>query len=551
MSHFVKGQGLVRTSFKSNVELRSANLDFVAGKYIVNPRAGFAEGLSSVTVNDESIGKALITNPASLTEVHLPTEYTAIGPKAFDGCANLTGIYVYAGQVIPISEDAIPNGCAVYVDYEFVTEYQTLHPTLDIRGFDSGYVWEVPYVEGVTPNTLTAQYINDCVEAMGDAKDNVGKVVVPLYFTAYESGALDALFTQLTNLEEIESPWLNGNVEEGLTLNILGSGTLTAQIVSEQIEKFGNEVINNAGKLLIPSTFTNYVLGALDVCDNYFADDQIELICDMDAPINSWESDRHLYSWNVDGKTKCSIRRVVYNGTKTNFFGDYNKYVYKFLNDNVTDIAGFFDNRVTEYSANKATKLNGRNYKLDGIKTLYVPNVTQYIGPNYYPEGSSCKIFAPKLSSIGATYRASVGKTFIGTDSCSVGGVFYGTGKFYFKANVLMNYIGDSIWGTQQLIGVIDGSGLYNGMHDNTTSMNYPTLTGIDTASNIQALTPADGSLYLASNTGDLWKYENSAWSNLFSGYTATWYSDEDCTTTVSSSAISTTDTVYVKLTAI
>lgn len=218
MSHFVKGQGLVRTSFKSNVELRSANVDFVAGKYIINPRSGFAEGLSSVTVNDESIGKALITNPSSLTEVHLPAEYTAIGPKAFDGCANLTGIYIYAGQVISISEDAIPSGCAVYVDYEFVTEYQTLHPTLDIRGFDSGYVWEIPYVEGVTPTTLTAQYINDLVAAMGDAKDNVGKVVVPSYFTDYESGALDGLFTQLTNMEEMSAEALTISANDASSL---------------------------------------------------------------------------------------------------------------------------------------------------------------------------------------------------------------------------------------------------------------------------------------------------------------------------------------------
>lgn len=210
MACFVKGVGLVRTAYKSGVSLRSAQVDFIAGNLNIRPQASGVDALSSVTVTDKSYGKAMITDPASLTELRLPNTYLAIGNNALDACVNLTDVYIYARQVIDIGTSNFAG--TYHVDTEFLSAYEARYPLLTFAAFDSGYTQTIPYVEGVTPTTLTAQYVNDWVAQIGDPTA-VGRVIVPAYFTEYASGAITAIQTAFTNMEHLVTTYSGGTVD--------------------------------------------------------------------------------------------------------------------------------------------------------------------------------------------------------------------------------------------------------------------------------------------------------------------------------------------------
>ena len=163
---------------------------------------------------------------------------------------------------------------------------------------------------------------------------------------------------------------------------------------------------------------------------------------------------------------------------------------------------------------------------------------------SYFPNATTIK-----TTPFGSVYyHRAPKKLFIGQTNCSLSGVIAGNvsylEKIYFPATSLANYMVANNWATYSIkqVGIIDNAEVYK---TNDYEYNYPKLTGIDTEANIQLLTPAEDSLYLASDTGNLWQYDsaNSQWVNTFSGYTPTWYSDEDCTTTVLPIAMDTTHT--------
>ena len=511
MAYFIKGQGLVNTTYKSEFDMRSANVTFVAGNMNLSPLSSGVDGFSSVSITDNSIGKAMITDPASVTEISLPNNYLAIGDNAFAGLPNLASVYIYAGQEITIGNTPFATGASVtiYVDYAFLTDYQTDYPSLTFAGFDSGYTWEVPYISGVTSTTLTVAYLEDEIGKLTASRiAGTGKVVIPSYFTDYENGLFDYIFDAFSGLQEIESPWLYGPAN-ALTFKIVPPTTaFTKSFIGDAVSNLefasrvtcvylvGNNLTINETDALSPiaEAFPNYTSMMFDVIARQWA----------------FSGASGLYHYAPTGTVHCSVK-----------------------------------NTSLQYMESGRTS------------NLYATNLTN--NTNIYFGNS--KVFCPALNTInsGLIFSGFTGskKIFLGQSSMNITPPTgnrspYNTHKAYLRADALVQNMGNLVGNATDLTayGVLDGSGVYNNMLGGT-SMNYPTLTGVDTESNIQSITPADGALYLASDTGNLWKYENSAWSNLFSGYTATWYSNEDCTTTVSASFIATTDTVYVKLTAI
>lgn len=240
MACYKKNVGLVKTAYKSKLEARSGIVDFYAGKYVVEPQQSGADSLTSVQINDVSLGKQMVTAPTEITEIRLPADYTQIGANAFVALTNLTDVYIYAGEKIGIASNAFFDASAVtvHVDYAFVSDYEADSPSWTVAGFASGYTWEVPYVEGVTPTTLTVSYLNSVIgEMTEDAKAAVGKVIVPSYFIAYQNNAVQTILDAFSNIitlslamEAGTLDWsINGEAETAVSQAIENKGSTLSE----------------------------------------------------------------------------------------------------------------------------------------------------------------------------------------------------------------------------------------------------------------------------------------------------------------------------------
>ena len=121
-------------------------------------------------------------------------------------------------------------------------------------------------------------------------------------------------------------------------------------------------------------------------------------------------------------------------------------------------------------------------------------------------------------------------KVFFGTENCEGVIGIYNNDSSLFKGIYVpakaMNYYKGVYYEylSAKVIGVLDGANVYT-----DKGFNYPKLSA---------------TLTLDTTNGHL--IENGI--DLFAGYTATWYSDEDCTQVIQPSTITSTTTAYVKL---
>lgn len=320
------------------------------------------------------------------------------------------------------------------------------------------------------------------------------------------------------------------------TIVIQGSGNLTSSIVENSINGL-NTPLSWITKISIPATFQSAQSGCLDVIDNYLQNDlTLEL---------NYTFDSNIYT-NVNSSS-TKINKVIFNavGTialnTTNWRNLTQMKSYTFINaTQITYPQGF----ASDFKLFAYAQVSLTNVATNGF--IYSSQATRLTVGRVQFENYTGKIFIGAndcAANDDGTHRANTTKTMIYLPASSL--------------NVYRSGTNGGLWTNQYILdrycGVIDGAGTYQKVDGKSLDMNYPKLTGIDTASNIQALTPTTDALYLASDTGDLWSYDSalSTWTNLFSGYTPTWYSDEGCTTTVLPSAMDTTHTYYVKLTAI
>lgn len=111
----------------------------------------------------------------------------------------------------------------VYVANNLLTDWQTAHPSWNIATFQFQNEFEIPFI-GET--TLTAEYIEQVVSMAGGLITAVTKVIVPVGFTAYESGSINAIISAFANIEHLVSCYENGNVDLDL------QGDIVAKILS-------------------------------------------------------------------------------------------------------------------------------------------------------------------------------------------------------------------------------------------------------------------------------------------------------------------------------
>lgn len=344
----------------------------------------------------------------------------------------------------------------------------------------------------------------------------------PSYISDYETGASGYYYCY----------------DKTTTLVIQGSGTMTSALVQNTINGL-NTPLTWINKIIIPTSFNTLDVGCLDIINNY--NDLSDLTLET-ALINL---NKNIYTNFTSSNTKITRVRLTYTGSMI--------YTAQFNLENIYTKELFISasSWTKQYAFTAIKKLNN-----EGI-ILTAPNCSTFSGFRmFYSEDKAyAKMYLPKITTLSGlyclfkdTFIETGAKFFVGTDN--LGDVEIGAGNWnnktrYFPATALNYYLSLQYLGAYPLfvIGVIDGNDVYA-----DKGFTYPKLTGVDTESNIQALTPTGDALYLASDTGNLWQYSNGSWTNLFSGYTPTWYSNEDCTTTILPSGITTSDTVYVKL---
>lgn len=219
------------------------------------------EDLVQLAAQKDALNLSYWKGDSRIVSVVVPEEVTAI-------VGDLT-IWPNVTEVIVANHDSVVTGLdtkfanvggiTYWVADDMITAYEIAYPTLTFDTWPNYDTWTIPYLAGETPTTLTAAYVQSEF-AKNPAAHYATKVVVPTYFTDYSAGALDAIFDGITNMETIESPWLNGTKTDGmewLVPYVSGetSTTLTSSYIAEVIQA-DSTALGYVEKVVVPSYFT-------------------------------------------------------------------------------------------------------------------------------------------------------------------------------------------------------------------------------------------------------------------------------------------------------
>jgi len=522
------------------------------------PKNENLEGYNKVIFNSKGFDKLFVEGSGSIKEYGIDEGITNICAYAFSGFTALEKVIIYnTQQVITIDPNAFintpieTNDGDIYVQDNLLSAYQNAYPNWSFKAFSTYGTWEVPYIEGETSTTLTSEYLTEQINKLTSylLKESITKVIIPTYFTNESANSVvwSYDFSAFVNLNN--NIWYGATQYDFSTWTIEGSGTLTSAIVESSINSISSDRVSSITKVVIPNSFTTAENGALDIIDEKLSSN-LSLITysnfgtDIYSKMND-ASNKFIY-WEYNYGQNVTLSPKVLNIQKIRFTNAHSVR-YGFLsgtigivifdkNVNTNQYDGIIGNRADVAIFNGNTIQSGSILLTQyTMSKAFFPNATTMNGS---PFGSVYYHRAPK-------------KLFMGQDNCSLGGVLSGNvnylEKIYIPVTGLTNYMVVNNWSTYSAkqVGVIDGGEIYK-TYD--YDMNYPKLTGIDTESNIQLLTPAEDSLYLASDTGNLWQYSGGVWTNLFSGYINIWFSEEDCNTAIDENNMNTSETYYVKL---
>lgn len=107
-----------------------------------------------------------------------------------------------------------------------------------------------------TSHTLTPEIVQATLTQVPEFA-SCEKVIVPEWFTEYEAGALDEIFDAFANMTTIESPWLNGdNQNGGIIFSIDGMGNVSNDYISNALSKLGDVAKSNIYGFKFSAFFT-------------------------------------------------------------------------------------------------------------------------------------------------------------------------------------------------------------------------------------------------------------------------------------------------------
>ena len=166
----------------------------------------------------------------------MPPEVVAVQPHAFDNIDGLREV-IFTNDVIVVTVadgSGIPSGAKFVVPSQLYSDYVSRYPNRDVVSYETGYQWVVPFVEGETSTTLTANYIIGCLAENPEAK-KARKVIVPVEFTAYESGAIQYLEDHFDNLEHLVTNYEYGSIDLNMNGDIVAKITAMNKTVDEAL----------------------------------------------------------------------------------------------------------------------------------------------------------------------------------------------------------------------------------------------------------------------------------------------------------------------------
>lgn len=338
----------------------------------------------------------------------------------------------------------------------------------------------------------------------------------------YDNGTLVRNFTPSYNTttqqcglyDTINNVWYanagTGAFKGKLKLNknkwkFLGSGVLTSTIVNNQLDLLPTPL--NINKLIVPSEFTSIDSAGLDGIDTYLSSGlELETNCNHTKNIYTNLNDTNLNKIDVLDYKSATFTNSAFNGV---------------------NLKKFYGNNLNNFSYMTARNFLGGNL----LEEITYNNLSNYTGWCIITTMSANgKAYMPKLANDNSIvgYGTTIGKLFFGGTNMVFAGYIYSqnSGKHYYRANEMASIMQQATTlgiTNFTLIGIIDGADTYT-----SKGFSYPKLS---------ATLTIDTNGHLIDNGVDL-----------YDGYTANWFTDENCTTAIQPSAITNDITIYVKL---
>lgn len=449
----------------------------------------------------------------AIERVVVPAQYTELGTECFEAISQLTICDTIVLENITSAEADFMKGITSISYVQIENADFSLQGVADSTG-TANFKWLTPIA--YMHDYIYQDYVKDYY-ITGYAGITNGQAMPSReeygYWKWYSSPATTD-DTYLGDSETYPVATYSGKAYAFLMIDSLvltGTGTLTSEIVENAINSIDTEIspLENVKRIIIDSGFTTHDDNCLDILADYELSDLIisYKYLGTGGPLPRYLITGTDYSAiNVIGlisreETYKSLENVTYTG------------LTYFQSDAVQiGSSGSYGGGINFNDTNNCIAIFKNLEKVTKRFRLY-----------------NCRAFAPKLISTTSQYdrqSISANKMFIGNDLTSYHSL--GTNK-YCPATKVIDYQNIN---NDTFIGIIDGQSTYQnlGIYKDCL-MNYPKLSA---------------TLTLDTSTGHL--IENG--TDLFTGYTATWYSDEDCTQVISDlTTITENTTAYVKLT--
>lgn len=463
----------------------------------------------------------------AIERVVIPAQYTELGTECFEAISQLSICNTIVLEAVTSAEADFMKGNSSISYIQIENADFSLQGVADSTG-TANFKWLTPIA--YMHDYIYQDYVKDYY-ITGYAGITNGQAMPNReeygYWKWYSSPATTD-DTYLGDSETYPTATYTGKAYAFLiidTLKIVGTGTLTSVIVENAINSIDTEIspLSSIRRVIIGSGFTAINDNAMNVFDDYDELTDLEIIFEAEYDYGNFANKYTNFATANNKFTKIQvIRNSNYNITSY-INSDYLKQFIVDGQDYEQEI-GFFTLKIrfsyyeAEIIAKNITKGTAQFCNLIGRNATYKP-----------------VIYLPKLQSFVGWLNSIPKKVFFGTENCEgVIGIFnnnppYDSPLFkgiYVPAKAMNYYKGVYYeYLSAKVIGVLDGNNVYT-----DKGFNYPRLS--DT-------------LTLDTTNGHL--IENGV--DLFAGYTATWYSDEDCTQVISDlTTITSTTTVYVKL---
>lgn len=182
------------------------------------------ENLVQLAAQKDALNLSYWKGDSRIVSVVVPEEVTAIAGD-FTIWPNVTEVIVMNKDSVVTGLDtkfANVSGITYWVADDMLTAYETAYPTLAFNTWPNYDTWIIPYLAGETPTTLTAAYVQSEL-AKNPVASYATKVVVPVYFTAYESGAIQAIIDNFPSLTMFKTCYEKGDIDLDMNGDIVAS----------------------------------------------------------------------------------------------------------------------------------------------------------------------------------------------------------------------------------------------------------------------------------------------------------------------------------------